>query len=128
MNRATNIVKFFLIFALCTLRVNATPPVGELTLSPKQINLGEVSSDTIVTFTLYNNTKEAVVITKAVTDCSCTKIKFFKKPILPTDSTQIEIKYLPTRDESGVFYKTIQVHTSNSKEPIKGIIRGKNIK
>ncbi len=126
MFRKANIVIFFLIFTHSWLIAGANPPSKEIELSPAQVNLGEVSEVTEITLTLHNRGDKPIVITKATTDCSCTKIEFSKKPILGADSTLIQIQYLPARDEQGIFYKTIYIYTSKSKEPLRGVIRGKN--
>lgn len=75
-------------------------------------------------FTVTNTGKIPLVLLSVKTSCTCTKVKWPKKPIKPGEKETITVTY-NARDE-GAFYKEIEVR-NNSDKPvvvlrIKGII------
>lgn len=93
-------------------------------LQKSMINLGVLAhkSKTETAVTLYNRSSEPVVIKNVAVECNCTKVKWNRAPLMPGDSTQLNISY--SADNVGQFYKTIRIVNTNSAEPIKLIIRG----
>lgn len=122
-SKGTNLVKIF-CFVLFLLTISAYG--GEPELTPSQIDMGQVKNQATATFMLHNKTEAPIVITRANSDCSCTKVKFTERPIMAGDSTKVVIKYNPAKDEVGTFYKTVFVYTSHSDKSVNAVIRGKN--
>ncbi len=114
---------------LCILLLTATSvwSVGqEPRVNPKQIELGDVTKPRDVEFFMHNDSETSVVITKVESSCGCTKLKYSRAPIAKGDSTKFSLRYIPNRDEEGLFYKTVKIYTSATAEPITVVVRGTN--
>ena len=101
---------------------------GVFTFKSETIDYGTINqnSDGHRSFTFTNTGSEPIIITKVKTSCGCTVASKPNKPIMPGETSEINIKYATNR--LGAFSKTITV-TSNASEPIKQLkIKGKVIK
>ena len=101
----------------------ATPTVR---FDPKTVNVGRVSATGGVVsrkFVCFNDSDRPMVVLKATTTCSCTKVSFSKKPIRPGQSSALTVTYDP-RHQSGDFLKTVQVCTNQSAQPFIIVLKG----
>jgi hypothetical protein len=73
-------------------------------------------------FGFCNNGSHPLVITSVVTSCGCTTASFPHQPILPGDSSYIEINYDTRR--TGVFDRTISVYSNAHQSPTDIKIKG----
>lgn len=62
-------------------------------------------------FHFKNNGNMPLVIMKAETNCSCTKIVFPKRPVNPGAEGVITVTYDP-KHQSGTFYKAINIYSN----------------
>lgn len=92
--------------------------------------IGEKDGPASFEFVLTNNSKESVVITKAVASCGCTTPVWTKEPIEPGKKGTIYVSYNPV-GRIGLFTKTITVYM-NQPTPsflrIKGEVVGGKVK
>lgn len=102
-----------------------------LSFEKTEHNFGEVphkAKQIECVFDFTNEGSAPLVITKAVTSCSCTKADYPKKPVMPGQRGSIRIIYEPSKKEAGMFYKAIEVYSNSSDARRKTIvIRGKAI-
>jgi len=81
------------------------------------------NSDGNRTFVFKNTGKSPIIISKTKGSCGCTVATAPTKPIMPGESSEINVKYDTNR--IGAFSKTITI-TSNAKKAIKILkIKGK---
>ena len=66
------------------------------------------------TFHIKNSGTEPLVILSASTSCSCTKVKFSRKPIPPQEESTIEIIVEPRKVGKGVLHRVVQIHSNAS--------------
>lgn len=61
----------------------------------------------------FSNTGDVpLVITEVRTSCSCTTIKYDRKPVLPGQSGVLNITVDPRKAPKGNFYRVLQVHST----------------
>ena len=85
----------------------------------------DYDSDGTRTFTFTNRGRAPIIIADIKTSCGCTVPKYSKKPVMPGETSTIEVKYATKR--VGAFSKTITI-TSNAFESrkilkIKGTVK-----
>lgn len=103
-----------------------------ITWDKQTIDLGIVAqnSPAEATFTLTNNSKEAITIKKVKPSCGCTVADYKKTPIAPGETTTIKATYNAKKE--GVFTKTVSVYTSLSESPavlkVSGEVQAENTK
>lgn len=86
----------------------------------------DYDSDGTRTFKFTNRGRSPIIIADIKSSCGCTVPKYSKKPILPGESSTIEVKYSTKR--VGAFSKTITIN-SNAFEGRKTLkIKGNVIK
>ncbi len=130
--------KSILLLALClltyTLGFSQTEDTdknaGVLSFDTVEIDYGVIpqNADGARTFTFKNTGAAPIVISQVKTSCGCTVPSYSKIPVLPGESSEIQVKYATNR--IGVFNKTITV-MSNADEPnkllhIKGEVKPAN--
>lgn len=92
------------------------------------INYGTINQNTDGNriFKFKNIGKQPIIINKIKSSCGCTVASKPNKPIMPGETSEINIKYDTKR--IGAFSKTITI-TSNADQPIKQLkIKGKIVK
>ena len=96
----------------------------ELELDRKTVNLDTVAVKSKNVFEVkYSNTGDKPLVLKSVTaDCKCIRIKWNKSPVMPGDSSKIEVTFTPTT--RGVFYKSIFLAPASSDPPKTLVLRG----
>ena len=82
-------------------------------------NDGSVST----TFTLTNNTNEAVTLINVGTSCGCTAPNWSKEPIEPGKTGEVTVTFNP-KGRIGTFNKTITIITTGNPERIVVYIKG----
>ncbi|MCL6096597.1 MAG: DUF1573 domain-containing protein [Patescibacteria group bacterium] len=89
-------------------------------ISPITKDLGKVIYGDIAktSFTLTNNTKEKISITKVATSCSCTSAEVAKKELKSYETTQVLVSFNPAvhkdNTDLGDIIRTIYVDTTSS--------------
>lgn len=73
-------------------------------------------------FTLVNNSKDTCYIKDVLKSCGCTKVDFSTKIIEPMDCTEVNV-IMALGSLYNFIEKEIEIHTSNSKEPIVLFVR-----
>ena len=100
--------------------------VGEATHDFKTIK--EADGAAKHTFTIINEGKTPLVITKVTTSCGCTTPEYPKEPIAPGKTGELKVTY-DTANRPGPFTRTIQVlsngYTGTYVLTIKGTVEGK---
>jgi len=70
----------------------------------------DYNSDGTRTFTFTNRGRSPIIIADIKSSCGCTVPKYSKKPILPGETSTIEVKYSTKR--VGAFSKTITINSN----------------
>ncbi len=78
-------------------------------------------------FAFTNDGTAPLVITKAVTSCSCVKVDYGKRPIPPGGRGEIVVTYEVNKKESGVFYKVIEIYSNAPEKRNNLIVKGRAI-
>lgn len=65
---------------------------------------------------------ENLIVLDIIASCGCTLVDYDKRPILPSDSLALKIRYNP--DKKGYFNKTINVYCNTAVSPIKFHVQG----
>lgn len=105
-----------IINVLIALFVCELSSAQELKLLQTSFNFGDITlkEKKIVELKVVNNSNKPIVVKKASVDCDCTKIKFSKKPIMPSDTVVMKITF--EAKDKGAFYKRITLeHSANEK-------------
>lgn len=91
-------------------------------------DFGEIPQNIPVTayFTLTNNTGEPLILTNVKGSCGCTVADYDSNPIKEGETSVIEATF--NAKQKGVFHKTVNVITQNSKTPIILKLKGTIIK
>jgi len=99
-----------------------------LNLDKTTHDFGEIPQGTPVkaAFTLTNNSKDILLITEVKTSCGCTVAGHSQDPILPGESTVINVTYNAKKE--GQINKTIKVFSNQSDSFIPLKLKGKVIK
>lgn len=82
----------------------------------KHVNFGVLSTNTkkvVAIYTLYNNSNKSTIITEASGTCSCTLVKYPKKPIKKGQKAKIYID-INTKLLSGFFEKSAIIRFINT--------------
>ena len=82
----------------------------------------ESKGSVTATFTIYNGTDEAILLTKVTASCGCTSPDWTKEPIEPGKRGEIKATYNP-KGRPGPFDKVITV-TTNTEERLQMHIKG----
>lgn len=84
-------------------------------------DFGSISeADGIVThsFVFRNTGHQPVAILAAATTCGCTVTSFSRKPVMPSETSAVEVSFDPA-ERPGHFDKKITVTTSEGGEPYR---------
>ena len=100
-----------------------TTPVGGpvATFEKTEINYGVIAqnSDPLRKFKFKNTGTEPFVIKNAQGSCGCTVPSYKHEPVLPGESSEIEVRY--ATDRIGVFTKTVTL-TTNEATPTRVLV------
>lgn len=88
-------------------------------------DFGNISKNESVEFefTYNNNGNRPLIIESVKKTCTCTRVKWTKKPLLPGERDKLTVTF--KSKEEGVFYKIVEVKTNADKSPVLLTIRGK---
>ena len=111
---------FLLFLAILTLGL-ATPTKAEepkgadIEFAEKVIDLGVVAQDEgkqLLRVSFRNTGDVPLVVTEVRTSCSCTTIKYDRKPVMPGQSGVLNITVDPKKAPKGNFYRVLQVYST----------------
>lgn len=75
-------------------------------------------------FEFTNDGSAPLVITKTLTSCTCVKVSYDKKPVMPGQKGVIVVAYEVNKKEPGVFYKVIEVYSNVPEKRTNLVIKG----
>ncbi|HFA51550.1 MAG TPA: DUF1573 domain-containing protein [Bacteroidetes bacterium] len=125
----------FALFATMTFAQDATPAAGgdagaaadgpKMEFETTEIDYGtiEQGSDPLRIFKFTNVGDEPLIISKAKGSCGCTVPKYAQEPVLPGETSEIEVRYDTKR--VGPFQKTVTLTTNESTPTHVLKIKGK---
>ena len=121
--------KFLALFSMIALVVSfasAQAKVGGPTMvfDKTEIDYGTIqqNSDPLRKFKFKNTGAEPLVIKSAQGSCGCTVPSYKKEPIMPGESSDIEVRY--ATDRIGAFTKTVTITTNEGDQPRVLTIKG----
>lgn len=118
--------KILSIAALLTLFVAATfaqnGPVAKFTSTEANYGTIEKGANPLRTFEFKNTGNEPLIIKNAKGSCGCTVPTYPKEPIMPGQTSKIEVRYDTQR--VGPFTKTITLTTNEANETRVLMIKG----
>jgi len=93
--------------------------LGQLTITPRSIDLGVIQPETSSThaLTVNNNSQEPVNLLSIEVCKACTKFHFVPGILQPGQSTTISVTIAPTVKDEGSVNRFIAVHTSDPQHP-----------
>lgn len=83
--------------------------------------------DLVREFAFVNDGTEPLVILRALTSCTCTKVNYPKRPVKPGERGVIKIIYEPHKKEPGAFSKVIQIFSTSVEGRNVLTVRGNSI-
>ena len=90
-------------------------------------DLGEISpkNGLVVRELAFENTgDEPLVLLKAEVACTCTRVRFPRKPVLPGGKGTLTVSYDPRRQEAGPVCKAIRISANTPERKHVLTIRG----
>lgn len=75
-------------------------------------------------FEFVNEGSAPLVITKTLTSCTCVKVSYDKKPVMPGCEGVITVSYEVNKKEPGIFYKVIEVYSNAPEKHTNLVIKG----
>ncbi|TAK38595.1 MAG: DUF1573 domain-containing protein [Saprospiraceae bacterium] len=104
-----------------------TPPASgpAMNFEQTEVDYGEIvqGADPLRIFTFTNTGTEPLIISNAKGSCGCTVPKWPKDPILPGETSKIEVRYDTNR--VGPFQKTVTITTNEATNSHVLKIKGK---
>lgn len=105
-----------IVALLCSSRLYADEPKGaDIEFMEKVIDMGTLSHDDdkqLLRLSFRNSGDVPLVITEVRTSCSCTTVKYDRKPVMPGESGVLNITVDPKKAPKGNFYRVLQVHST----------------
>lgn len=133
MKKLFSIITVFALFATVSfaqqdaIETPATPTDGgpKMEFEVMEVDYGTISqgSDPLRVFKFSNVGDEPLIISKAKGSCGCTVPKYPQEPILPGETSEIEVRYDTNR--IGPFQKTVTLTTNESQPTHTLKIKGK---
>ncbi len=122
---------FFLTFILQVMVAAAGEPSkgASLSFEKPSYEFGEIDrkgGDVRHKFVYTNKGDAPLVLTRVISSCSCMKVKYERKPVMPGKSGELVVIYQARKGDVGVFNKVIHIF-SNSTDgkhivTVRGII------
>lgn len=96
----------------------------EADISLSKIDFGEIAYGSAGKRTVYlrNTGKSPLVILDYVASCGCTTVDYEKRPVLPGDSLEINIRF--DADEYGPFRKTLRIYANIPSSSVSILLMG----
>lgn len=88
---------------------------ADIEFAEKLIDLGVLAQDDdkqMLRVSFRNTGDVPLVVTEVRTSCSCTTIKYDRKPVMPGESGVLNITVDPKKAPKGNFYRVLQVHST----------------
>ena len=123
-------IKQILLAVVCVLGVSglwAQTSSPQIKFDSLEYDFGKVphkSSEVKCEFAFTNTGSAPLVIIKAVTSCTCTKVEYPKRPVMPGAKGTLTVIYEPNKKESGVFYKAIDIYANTPEKRHTIVVRG----
>lgn len=99
------------------------PKGADIEFKEKVIDLGLLAQDDDkqeLRVSFRNTGDVPLVVTEVRTSCSCTTIKYKRKPVLPNEEGVLNITVDPKKAPKGHFYRVLQVY-STAKSGVQNI-------
>ena len=99
------------------------PKGADIELKEKVIDLGLLAQDDDkqeIRVSFRNTGDVPLVVTEVRTSCSCTTIKYKRKPVQPNEEGVLNITVDPQKAPKGHFYRVLQVY-STAKSGVQNI-------
>jgi hypothetical protein len=109
---------------------DVTPVGAHLRFEENTFDFGDVprkGGNLTKEFVFINDGTEPLVILRALTSCSCTKVSFSKRPIAPGERGVIKVVYELHKKEPGTFSKVIQIFSTSVDGRSILTVRGNSI-
>jgi hypothetical protein len=117
------------MFVLTFAKAQQTPTGAVMTFEKTEVDYGTIAqgADPLRKFKFKNTGTEPLIIKEAHGSCGCTVPQFKKEPVMPGETSEIEVRYDTQR--VGQFTKTVTL-TTNEATPtrilsIKGTVNEK---
>ena len=112
----------FLLFPFAHAKTHDGLPI--MTFEKTEIDYGTIqqNSDPLRKFKFKNAGTEPLVIKSAQGSCGCTVPSYKKEPIMPGETSEIEVRY--ATDRIGAFTKTVTISTNEGDQPRVLTIKG----
>ena len=109
-----------LLLSIATLLVSSPlyadePKGADIELSEKIVDMGVLAQDDdkqLLRLSYRNTGDVPLVVTEVRTSCSCTTVKYNRKPVMPGEESVINITVDPKKAPKGNFYRVLQVHST----------------
>lgn len=114
-------------FTLCVGGAWAQANAPQIKFDTLEYDFGKVPhkcSEVKCEFAFTNTGSAPLVIIKATTSCTCTKVEFPRKPVLPGAKASLTVIYEPNKKESGVFYKAIDIYANTPEKRHTIVVKG----
>ncbi len=103
-------MRVFLLSAFLCLLCNCLYS-QDISFSTELIDLGKLiksgKSENFI-YEIKNTGKEPLILYTVQVSCTCTKVDYPKKPIMPGESAELKVKYDPEKT-LGTFHKAVQI-------------------
>ncbi len=125
-------ILIFLLFTILSsqsqvVSTQEQPPGAHIVFESTEHNFGDIphrSPKVECRFPFTNDGTVPLVITRALTSCSCVKVEYGKKPVPPGGKGEIVVTYEVNKKESGVFYKVIEIYSNIPEKRSNLIVKG----
>lgn len=105
-----------MLFAAVLSPLYAEEPKGaDIEFAEKVVDLGSLAQDEgkqLLRVSFRNTGDVPLVVTEVRTSCSCTTIKYDRKPVMPGQSGVLNITVDPKKAPKGNFYRVLQVYST----------------
>lgn len=91
------------------------PKGADIELREKIIDLGVIAQDDdkqIIRLAFRSTGDVPLVVTEVRTSCSCTTVKYGRKPVMPGEEGVFTITVDPKKAPKGNFYRVLQVYST----------------
>ena len=91
------------------------PKGADIEFTEKIIDLGVLAQDDdkqLLRVSFRSTGDVPLVITEVRTSCSCTTIKYNRKPVMPGEESALNITVDPKKAPKGNFYRVLQVYST----------------
>ena len=109
-------MKKFWLLLLCGLGSGLLSAQPALRFEVTEQNAGKIPEQGGVVTRTYRYTNEGdapLLVIDSKVSCSCTKVEFSKKPLMPGQKAEIIVRYDPRKQPAGKIYKAIQLFSND---------------